>query len=645
MERIKEEILQKKGLTDEQKTAFANDISSKFSQWDDDRQAQVADARMIMDEVYMHYPFASKQDEEDAWKANIKLNKLRSIKQAKKAAMWREIWSNPSQMFNVRGTDEKTEQNAQLQKTAIVDSLEKMKIGKTFDDGIENLLDIGELVFITDWEERTKVIKRRSKDGFIIETLKRFLKLPGQVNNKLFELPYYENARVKSISPFMFVFDHNYYDYVSKKSWDSCIKIYKRFEAYENIVNNKDYELSQEAREYIKGACSNTKLSEGNKAAVDLREENVYGQKVEVLYCHGDFKIDGELYKNYIAEIVAGKYVVRFEENPLFINPFIWCAIEIDPLTGRGIPQLKSAYYLAKEQEKMSNAAIDMQQLALNPPTWVDETFVDKSKNVIKIAPGKLFKYKNGWSGNFPKVIELGYSNNLFTFIDSIDQTISDVTNVNSNMFGNVTATKRTATELSLVDKGATATIAKELDIISENATIPMIENVAELLAMFKFGEEKIFVKEKGLNVVKIITDEIRQAQYNYIYDDRNAINDQKSRFNEVFQLLKSVAQDPELHGLIDWKTSIKKAIEMTGFDNPDMFFVPETPLAKVFGELKTLPEEVQNRFAGIISSQIQQVMQFSGQYQNTSGQETVQQNVFPQQEQFDGYEEDATPL
>ena len=255
MERIQEEVLQKKGLTEEQKTAFANDISSKFSKWDEDRQSQIDDARMIMDEVYMHYPFASKKDEEDVWKANIKLNKLRSIKQAKKAAMWREIWSNPAQMFNVRGTDDKTEQNAQLQKTAIVDSLEKMKIGKTYDDGIENLLDIGELIFITDWEERSKVIKRRSKDGFIIETLKRFLNIPGQANNELFELPYYENARVKSISPFMFVFDHNYYDYVSKKSWDSCIKIYKRFETYENIINNKDYELSDEAKDYIKGAC------------------------------------------------------------------------------------------------------------------------------------------------------------------------------------------------------------------------------------------------------------------------------------------------------------------------------------------------------------------------------------------------------
>lgn len=616
MERIQEEIQHEKRLTSEQKINFAKDIFSKYQQWNDDRQTQFDDAKKIMDEVYMHYSF-KKKDGEDAWKADIKLNKLRTIKQAKKAAMWREIWSNPQQMFNVRGTDEKSEQNAKLQKAAIVDSLEKMKVGKAFDQSIEDLLDIGEMVFITDWEERTKVVRRRSKNGFVLETLKRFIDIPVFASNKLIELPYYENARVKAISPFMFVFDHNFYEYGNKKLWDSCIKIYKRFETYENIVNNKDFILNDNEKEEIKLICSGSKNSEGNKAVADLTDENIYGEKVEVLYCHGDFKINGKLYKNYIAEIVAGKYVARFEENPLFINPFIWCAIEIDPLTGRGIPQLKAAYHLVKEQEKMINTAIDMQQLSLNPPSWVADSFIEKNKTEIKVAPGKLIKYKDNFTGSFPTALTLGYSNSLPTFIDSLDQTISDVTNVNSNMFGNITSTKRTATELSLVDKGATATIAKELDIINENATIPIIENVAELLAMFKEGNEKIYVKEKGNSVIKIITNEIRQAQYNYIYDDRNAINDQKSRFNELYQMLKSVGENPQLFNLIDWKAAIKKAVEMIGFDNSDMFFVQDTPLTQAYEQLKTLPENVQNKFVEFVNNEIQ-----LQNFQNTQYQE-----------------------
>lgn len=609
MERIQEEIQQNKKLSQEQKENFVRNIVSKFDSWNDDRQTQIDDAREIMREVYMHNPKKEKTDEDEKWKADVRINKLRSIKQAKKAAMWREIWSNPSQMFNVRGTDEQTEQNSKLQKAAIVDSMEKMKIGKAFDDAIENIFDIGEMVFITDWETRSKTVRRRSKDGFIIETLKRFISIPGSSKNNIIELPYYENARVRSISPFMFVFDHNFYERGNKKSWDSCIKIYKRFDTYENIVNNKDFSLSKEEKEDIKAMCETDVNAEGNKYLSELRDEKQYGQKIEVFYCHGDFKIGGKLYKNYIAEIVGRKYLARFEENPMFINPFILCAIEVDPLTGRGIPQLKPVLHLALEQEKIANTAIDMQMLALNPPSWVDETFIDKNKNYIKVAPGKLFKYKNGWSGQFPTAITLGYSNNLSQFVDFFDQTISDVSNVNSNMFGNTTATKRTATELSLVDKGATATVAKELDIINQDAIMPIVENVAELLAMFKQGDEQIFIKENGNNILRTITNEIREANYNYIYDDRNAIADQKNRFNELFQLFQNVGQDPELKRMIDWRATIKKAVEMIGFDNSDEFFLPDTPLTQVFEQLKNMPPEIQNQFAEMISVQLNQIM------------------------------------
>ena len=569
MERIKENVQISDELSAQQKDELAKHLKCSFNQWDQDRQRQGDDARNIMIEVYMHNDNLKKDD----WHANVKLNRLRAIKQAKKAAMWREIWSNPQQMFNVRGTNDYTEQTAKIQKAAIVESLEKMQIGKQYDNAIENCLDIGEMIFITDWEERTKSVRRKSSEGLVIETLKRVFNIPCGLTEKEIELPYYENARVKSISPFMFVFDHNFYEHGNKKSWDSCIKIYKRFETYENLINNKDYELTDEQKEDLKNICAEKSFI-GNKKLDELRDEDIYGEKVEVLFCHGDFKIDGKLYKNHIAEVVAGKYLVRFEDNPLFINPFIWCPIEIDPETGRGIPQLKSAYYLCKELEKTVNTSIDMQQLAINPPVWVNEDLIEKDKQEIDVYPGAILKYKNNYDGTLPTALTLGYSNNLSGIIDGLNTAISDNTNINSNMFGNITPSGRTATEMSLVEQGATATIAKELDIISQDLTIPMVENVAELLAMFKQGDDYIYVDEKGQNLLYRITNEIRQSQYNYIYDDRNAINDRKNRFNELYRLFQSVAQDDDLRQMISWRDVIETAVQMTGFDNPDKFFV-----------------------------------------------------------------------
>ncbi len=81
-------------------------------------------------------------------------------------------------------------------------------------------------------------------------------------------------------------------------------------------------------------------------------------------------------------------------------------------------------------------------------------------------------------------------------------------------MYGNIESSKRTATELSLADKGSSSQASKELDIIHQDLTIPMVKNVAELLAMFKDGVEYVYAEEKGKRTEYEITNAIRQAQY-----------------------------------------------------------------------------------------------------------------------------------
>ena len=84
-----------------------------------------------MQEVYLNQPqkvFPKGQE----WKSDVKLNGLYNLKRAMKAMMWREVYPNASQMFDVRGTNDETEKTAKHQKAAIVDSLNKMDIGKQF---------------------------------------------------------------------------------------------------------------------------------------------------------------------------------------------------------------------------------------------------------------------------------------------------------------------------------------------------------------------------------------------------------------------------------------------------------------------------------------------------------------------------------
>jgi hypothetical protein len=630
MEIVNETIENLENLSDERKSQLAKDIAGKFKLWDDDRSEQIDTARSIMDEVYLHQG-KKKREKELEWKSDVKLNALYNIKRTRKAQLWSEMWSNSEQMFDVKGTNEQTEETAKQQKAAIVDSLNKMEVQRQYDKVADDLFDIGEMIFKTDWEQRKKVVKRQRKDvGFVIMNVLRNAMGSGYTMSEKMqdvEIPYYENARVEEISPFMFVFDHSKYIQGDKKRWDSLWKIYKRFDTFENIRNNKVYDITPEIIERFENKEPQEKTAE-NKELVELRDKNEFGGQLAILYCHGDFKINGKLYKNYIAEVLAGEYLIRFEENPLFINPFIYCALEIDPLTKRGISPLKCALSLAREQERLANTAMDIQKLRANPPVWAPEGLFDENNTnkdgTVPIAPGKVLEFKNDFSGQLPTPVTLS-GEGINDLINYSDQKISDLTSVSNFMYGNVTDTKRTATELSLVDKGASAQTSKELDIINQDLTIPMIENVAELLAMFKDGTDYVYTKEQGKDVEYTITNAIRQAQYEYVYEDRNAIENRKQKFDQVFSMMQAAGQNAQLFNMFDWKEVYTTGFEMQDFDNPDKFFADDTPADKFAQELKQIPPELQQQAVGMLQQYLGQMTQ---QYQAQQQQQAMQQQA-----------------
>ena len=220
---IQKEIIndKNKNLTEQERQDLAKKIAANYDDWDDNRNAQITTAREIMTEVYLNQPRVKDENPKLAWKSDVKLNALYNIKRARKSVMYREMWSNAAQMFDVQGTDAETEKTAKEQKAAIVDSLEKMEIGKQYDIAIDNWFDIGEMIFKTDWIQKRKVVKRQRKDvGFVLLNIVRKALGAGfeEKEMKDIEIPYYENARVESISPFMFVYDASKYKLKNKDS-------------------------------------------------------------------------------------------------------------------------------------------------------------------------------------------------------------------------------------------------------------------------------------------------------------------------------------------------------------------------------------------------------------------------------------------
>lgn len=640
MEIRTEPIQDNQELSKELKDKLANEIQANYTKWDDERISQIDTAKRIMEETYLNQP-AKKYEKGLEWESDVKTNELYNIKRAKKSVLWREMWSEPSQMFEVQGTNEQTNQMAKQQKANIVDALNKMNVGKQFDAGIDNLFDIGEIIFKTDWIAKKKVVKRQKKDiGFQLMNVISQLSGAGYttVPMKDVEIPIYENARVESISPFMFVFDTSKFKPRNKDNWDSIIKIYKRFDTLDNIKNNKIYNITPDI---IADLEEKDQKSEDTKELVELRDEDVYSGQYSILYAHGDFKIKGKLYKNYIAEVLAGKYLIRFEENPLSVNPFILCALEYDNKTKRGISPLKSCLSMVKKQEDLINNAFDIQELQKNPPSYANEKFYNE-KNTdkdgrIKLAPGLVIMVANDYSGQLPTPLSI-QAGGIDSLIQLLDTKVSEISSVSNVSYGNIEESKRTATELQLASQGSSAQASKELDTIYQDLTIPMIENVAELLATFKDGVDYVYLQEKGKNIEYKITNEIRQAQYNYIYEDRNALNDRKGKFDQLYQLFNGLAQVPELRGKLNWNEIATQGIELIGFDNSSKFFNDMSPVQQFAKQFEQLPQEVQQELMPQFAQATQQTMQ---QYQQMMQQNQMQEQA-NNQVQMDMYRQQA---
>lgn len=598
-------------LTTFNQEKFAKDLNENFNKWDEYRTEQITTSKEIMAEVYLHQAPRKMEYGRD-WKSDVKLNVLYSIKNARMSQLWRDMWANPNSMFMVRGTNDRTDKMAKQQKAALVDSLEKMEIGKQFDLGVNYLFDIGEIIFKTDWEEREKTVKRPKK-GVGYEFIKVLRSMVGAGYVSGFEeqtLPYYANARVEAINPVMFVFDAAKWKIGNRKSWDSITKIFKRFDSLDNIKANANYTITNEMLAELQE--EKEKETHENEKATELRQKDEYGGEYSILFAHGDFKINGKIYKNYIAEVLAGRYLIRFEENPININPFVMCALEYDPKTKRGISPLKCCLKMCKEQEELVNTAFDVQKLMANPPSWCQETLADElnaKNNIVEIKPGKLIRVSTMVGNQLPQPINIS-SNGISDLLGLLEQKISDISNVSSVMYGNIENEKRTATELNLADKGSTAQSSKMLDIIYQDLTIPTIKNIAEILAMFKPDNEFVYAQDKGINTEYKITPEIRQAEYQYYYEDRNALFDYNNRIKELYQICQGAFQLPELAQQLDSKEIFTMLVETLHIDNVEKLFKDMSPAQQLGDMVKSLPQEVQGQIVPAFTQQIQQYMQ-----------------------------------
>ena len=103
-----------------------------------------------------------------------------------------------------------------------------------------------------------------------------------------------------------------------------------------------------------------------------------------------------------------------------------------------------------------------------------------------------------------------------------------------------------------------------------------MVEKTAEIISYFKLGRELVSVNDRGKTDFIEIDDDVRNGNYIYRYGDRRAIFERKSRLMELFEVVKSFAQVPEVEEKIDWLECFKFALEQYGIENANNFLTDE---------------------------------------------------------------------
>ena len=542
--------IQKDDLTKElsvgEQVNLVNIICKKYDEYENRRASQLSDIRTVRNAIYdidLPYP--------NAWDTKMSLPDIYELAQTLKSHISQNLYSHADAMFDVSGTTPETQMYANRQKAMLVNTFEQMNIENILDKVIDSIVETGETTLFVGWDTKIKQIRR----PFTLEEQLQSGYEPGFV---IEEKVIYDNAKIKHIKPEDFVFDKFDVD-----NWDSCAKIYRTYRTMDDIISDKSNNLLNEAKkEILRGVVAKKRRTENDRSVDD--------NKLEILEYWGDIELaNGKILKNKIVVVAGRREIIRFEANPFVINPFIYANVIEDPRTGRGISPLRVALVLNSISSTILNEQLDALALMMNPPYLAPKGCFKGQQDV---RPGKIIEYDAALMPQPPTPLEFDKAMVGWDFLNYFKSTIESATGIFKNMAGDIQPVNRTATELNYSANGQEARLNMMLDAINRKVIIPMVEKTAEIIANFKLGRELIAVNDHGNTGFLEIDDKIRNANYIYRYGDRKATFERKTRIKELFEVLKNLAELPNVKESVNWLECFKFALEQYGIENANNF-------------------------------------------------------------------------
>ena len=257
MEYIVDKDSKIKKLSQEEKNYIAKRIVADFKSYDDSRTENITKSKQLIKEIFFKADLSKETDKNKKWKSKVKMCKLFMYFQTFKAFIWKNTYSGVNSMFDVSGESLEADNNANKQKTMLVDILERMNYSQICDSIIDNALLYGELISFSTWKTRKEEYRRpitffETVFQTDIQKLPKILEAKAKGKNfYIDERIIYDNPFVIAVNPANFVFDVSQID-----DFDNCPKIYRTWRTPDDIINNKYYDISKEVANDLRNMVS-----------------------------------------------------------------------------------------------------------------------------------------------------------------------------------------------------------------------------------------------------------------------------------------------------------------------------------------------------------------------------------------------------
>jgi hypothetical protein len=528
------------------------------------------------------------------------------------------LFKSPDSLFCVDADVSENDKFADIQKSYLLSRMNDSKTMDAYIRAIEKGIWRGEAILFHEWG--TIMGKKRIS----IPVLDKETGEPARDEDGDFKYEWhrqdytkYEGTLVTALEPKDFVFDTSKLSAFTTSNYDqeifnrsSCCKIKRTWMSINDIKKNPLFDkLSKDELQDLKQLVSVNDVTPRTEQNYDdftnsFNNRVVNGDMIEILDYWGDIYIGDEFFEDYRIITAGSKVVLKMEESPYTMCPFVWMPFLLDLTTRRGLSPLLVGVDYNERATKIFAAVLQAAKFSINPAYFIVKgcTLADSME---EIKPGGMYEYSCPDGQPTPPIEIESYKNQPLTLdlLPGMTKLIDDAigTSPQTDQENDIA---KTATEINQTITSASSRIGSSFLDICNMIIVPSIEIQARMISENSEieKEEKIKVTDsKGNKQIHIVNDQIRNGNYKYSIGSIQAIIEQKNKLSQMYPIIQGLTQ---LGGQFDINKLWNYAAKSFELTNPDDFMQTD-PINSLPPQLKQMLEQMAGN-----PTQLQQVIQ-----------------------------------